>query len=230
MATTDAVVTPHDEAALLAALRGGHEWAFETMIRLYGGRLLVVARRITQNDEDARDAVQSAYLSAFVALRDFEGACQLSTWLHRIVVNAALMKLRTKRRKPEESIDALLPAFQSDGHHAEQFAGPAEPPDRLLERRETRAMVRSCIDKLPDTYRTVLILRDIEQHSTDEAAALLGVTPVAVKVRLHRARQALNTLLRPLTRAGVAPEERCKPSIRHADRSRKDCRPHRSAS
>jgi RNA polymerase sigma-70 factor (ECF subfamily) len=199
MPATDAVATHHDEAALVAALRAGHDWAFEKMIRLYGGRLLVVARRITRNDEDARDAVQSAYLSAFVALKDFEGTCQLSTWLHRIVVNAALMKLRRRRRKPEESIEALLPAFQPDGHHAEQFAGPAEPPDRLLERRETRALVRSCIDKLPDNYRTVLMLRDIEQHSTDETAALLGVTPVAVKVRLHRARQALNTLLRPLT-------------------------------
>lgn len=196
MAMTDAVVADHDETSLLEALRGGHEWAFEAMIRAYGGRLLVVARRITRNDEDARDAVQSAYLSAFVALKDFEGACQLSTWLHRIVVNAALMKLRARRRKPEESIDALLPAFQPDGHHVEQFSGPGETPERLLERSETRAIVRSCIDQLPDNYRTVLVLRDIEQHSTDEAAALLGMTPVAVKVRLHRARQALTTLLR----------------------------------
>jgi RNA polymerase sigma-70 factor (ECF subfamily) len=196
MELSDAVATHHDEGALVDALRAGHDWAFETMIRMYGGRLLVVARRITRNDEDARDAVQSAYLSAFQALGSFEGACQLSTWLHRIVVNAALMKLRTRRRKPEESIDALLPAFQADGHHVEQFAGPDEPPDRLLERRQTRAMVRSCIDALPDNYRTVLILRDIEQHSTDEAAALLGMTPVAVKVRLHRARQALTTLVK----------------------------------
>ena len=220
MPATDAVATHHDEAALVAALRAGDDWAFEAMVRLYGGRLLVVARRITQNDEDARDAVQSAYLSAFVALKDFEGTCQLSTWLHRIVVNAALMKLRRRRRKPEESMDALLPAFLSDGHHAEQFAGPAEPPDRLLERQETRAMVRSCIDRLPDNYRIVLMLRDIEQHSTDETAALLGVTPTAVKVRLHRARQALNTLLRPLTLGG-ADAEAGEPSGRQVVRQRR---------
>src|SRR6266496_6400010 len=101
-----------DDRTLLSALREGHEWAFETMVRLYGGRLLAVARRFTRNDEDAQDVVQSAYLSAFRALNDFEGACQLSTWLHRIVVNTALMKLRSRRRKPEESIDALLPAFK----------------------------------------------------------------------------------------------------------------------
>ena len=83
-----------DDQALLAALRAGHESAFETMVQLYGGRLLAVARRFTRNDEDAEDVLQSAYLSAFRALSNFEGACQLSTWLHRIVVNTALMKLR----------------------------------------------------------------------------------------------------------------------------------------
>src|SRR6059036_2756716 len=88
-----------DEKALLAALRGGHEWAFETMIRVFGGRLLAVARRFTRNDEDARDVVQSAYLSAFRSLNEFEGACLLSTWLHKIVVNTALMQLRSRRRK-----------------------------------------------------------------------------------------------------------------------------------
>src|SRR5262249_50438323 len=90
-----------DEKALLAALRAGHDWAFETMVRMFGGRLFAVARRFTHNDEDARDVVQSAYLNAFRGLNQFEGSCQLSTWLHRIVVNAALMQLRSRRRKPE---------------------------------------------------------------------------------------------------------------------------------
>jgi RNA polymerase sigma-70 factor, ECF subfamily len=185
-----------DDHALLTALRAGHEWAFETMVRLYGGRLLAVARRFTRNDEDAQDVVQSAYLSAFRALNDFEGACQLSTWLHRIVVNTALMKLRSRRRKPEESIDALLPAFQDDGHHVEQFSEWSTPADRLMERKETRATVRECIQQLPENYRLVLTLRDIEELSTQEVAGMLSMTPTAVKVRLHRARQALSTLLR----------------------------------
>ena len=100
-----------DEQALVSALRAGHEWAFEAMIRVYGGRLLSVARRFMRNDEDACDVVQSAYLSAFQALDEFKGACKLSTWLHRIVVNTALMRLRSRRRKPEESNDRLLPAL-----------------------------------------------------------------------------------------------------------------------
>jgi RNA polymerase sigma-70 factor (ECF subfamily) len=185
-----------DDQALLTALRAGHEWAFETMVRRYGGRLLTVARRFTRNDEDARDVLQSAYLSAFRALNDFEGSCQLSTWLHRIVVNTALMKLRSRRRKPEESIDALLPAFQEDGHHVEQFSEWSTPADQLMEREDTRATVRGCIEQLPENYRLVLKLRDIEELSTVEVAAMLAMTPTAIKVRLHRARQALSTLLR----------------------------------
>jgi RNA polymerase sigma-70 factor (ECF subfamily) len=185
-----------DEATLLTALRAGEEWAFETMVRLFGGRLLAVARRFVRNDEDARDVVQSAYLSAFRALDGFEGSAQLSTWLHRIVVNTALMKLRSERRKPEESIEDLLPSFQDDGHHAEQFSDWSAPADVLLERSETRRTVRACVEQLPDNYRMVLVLRDIEERSTQEVAEMLMMTPTAVKVRLHRARQALSTLLR----------------------------------
>jgi RNA polymerase sigma-70 factor, ECF subfamily len=185
-----------DEKALVEALQAGHEWAFEAMVRQFGGRLLAVARRLMRNDEDARDVVQSAYLSAFRALSDFEGACQLSTWLHRIVVNTALMKLRSRRRKPEESIEDLLPAFQADGHHVEQFSDWGTPAHRLLEQKETRGRVRACIRQLPENYREVLMLRDIEELSTQEVADALSMTATAVKVRLHRARQALSTLLR----------------------------------
>lgn len=187
---------PGDERALVAALRAGDERAFETIVRVYGGRLLAVARRFTRNEADAQDVLQSAYLSAFRALDTFAGACQLSTWLHRIVVNTALMKLRSRRRKPEESIEAFLPAFEQDGHHVEQFTEWSAQADALLERTETRATVRACIEQLPENYRTVLLLRDIEELSTDDVADTLGMTPTAVKVRLHRARQALSTLLR----------------------------------
>jgi RNA polymerase sigma-70 factor (ECF subfamily) len=185
-----------NEDVLIQALRSGEEWAYEAMIREYGGRLLAVARRFVRSDEDARDVLQSAYLSAFRSMGEFEGSAQLSTWLHRIVVNTALMRLRSRRRKPEELIDDLLPAFQADGHHVEQFSDWSAPADQLIEREETRKIVRGCVDRLPDQYRTVLFLRDIEERSTQEVATLLDMTPTAVKVRLHRARQALSTLLR----------------------------------
>jgi RNA polymerase sigma-70 factor (ECF subfamily) len=194
-----------DETALVAALKAGEEWAFELMVRTFGGRLLAVARRFVRNEEDARDVVQSAYLSAFRALDQFEGSSQLSTWLHRIVVNTALMRLRSQRRKPEESIEDLLPSFLEDGHHVEQFSEWAAPADVLIERSETRRTVRACVDQLPENYRTVLLLRDIEERSTQEVADILMTTPTAVKVRLHRARQALSTLLRQQYQAGSVP-------------------------
>jgi RNA polymerase sigma-70 factor (ECF subfamily) len=192
----DAGAAALDDRALLAALKNGEEWAFEAMVRSHGSRLLAVARRFTHDEQDAQDILQSSYLSAFRALRDFEGACQLSTWLHRIVVNTALMRIRSRRRRPEESIETLLPVFQEDGHHVDRFSDWSTPADQLIERKQTRVFVRQCIETLPENYRVVLMLRDIEELSTQDVAAQLGLTMTAVKVRLHRARQALSTLLR----------------------------------
>lgn len=185
-----------DETILLERLREGDEAAYEILIRTFGGRMLSVARGLLRNEEDARDVVQSAYVCAFKGLPEFKGTSQLSTWLHRIVVNGALMKLRSRRRKPEESIEELLPSFLDDGHHAESFVGWAAQADRLLESKQTREFVREAIASLPESYRAVLLLRDIEERTTEEAADALGITPNAVKIRLHRARQALATLLR----------------------------------
>lgn len=198
--------TPHDsfEAELLAGLRAGDDAAYERLVRTHGGRLLAVARRLLSNEDDARDALQEAFLSAFRAIGSFHEGARLSTWLHRIVINAALMKLRSRRRKPEEPIDNLLPTFLEDGHR--ENAGPAwkETTESVLQQQETRVLVRECIDRLPESYRTVLLLRDIEELDTEEAAQLLGISPNAVKIRLHRARQALRTLLDPYFREETA--------------------------
>ena len=185
------------DAILLARLRAGDSSAYDDLVRAYSPRMLAVTRRILNSEDDAKDAVQDAFLSAFRALPNFAGGSLLSTWLHRIAVNAALMKLRTRRRKPERSIETLLPVYLEDGHHAEDFKEWNLPVDKAMLRAETRAIVRKCIGELPDNYRTVLILRDIEELDTEEAAERLGLTPNAVKIRLHRARQALRTLLDP---------------------------------
>jgi RNA polymerase sigma-70 factor (ECF subfamily) len=186
-----------DDPALVTALRAGDPQAFDTLMRTYGAKLLATARRILTNDDEAREAVHEAFISAFRARRGFQGEAKISTWLHRIVVNQALMRLRSRRRHPEEPIDDLLPSFRPDGHHAERFTAWTEPVDVALGRKETSAFVREAIDKLPDSYRTVLLLRDIEEYSTEEAAAALGITPNAAKIRLHRARMALRALLAP---------------------------------
>jgi RNA polymerase sigma-70 factor (ECF subfamily) len=185
----------HAEGDLIERLRRGEDEAYEAVVRAHSGRMLATARRFLSREEDARDAVQDAFLSAFKNLGSFTGNARLSTWLHRIVVNAALMKLRSRRRKPEESIADLLPRFDEDGEWVADSAQWAAPSDELLTRQETRQLVRRCIDRLPESYRTVLLLRDIEELDTDEVATLLDVTPNAVKVRLHRARQALRALV-----------------------------------
>ena len=192
-----------NEARLLARLRANEDTAFEEFVRTYSPRMFVVARRIVGNEEEARDVLQEAFLSAFRGLDRFAGDARLSTWLHRIVINTALMKLRRRRRKPEESIEPLLPSFQSDGHYAERFKAWGQPADQALSRRETQAAVRRHIDELPESFRTVLLLRDIEGLDTQEAARVLDTTPNAVKIRLHRARQALRTLLAPHLQRGA---------------------------
>jgi RNA polymerase sigma-70 factor (ECF subfamily) len=194
-----------DEAILLGRLRRGDADAFEELVRVQGPRLLAVARRILANEEDARDAVQSAFLSAFRGLGSFAGEALLSTWLHRIVVNMSLMRLRTRRRRPEASIEELLPRFLEDGHHADPDWGWSVSAEDLLTEKETRTRVRAAIARLPASYRTVLMLRDIEELSTADAARALGVSENAVKLRLHRARQALATLLRDDFRASGRP-------------------------
>lgn len=186
-----------DDGKLLERLRAGDEGAYEALLRAHGGRMLAVARRMLRSEEDARDAVQDAFLSAFRSVASFQGGARLSTWLHRIVVNAALMKLRTRRRKPEESIEDLLPRFRPDGHHADPGAAWHVPGHDVVEREQVRALVRESIDLLPESHRTILLLRDVEELDTEETARLLGITTHAVKTRLHRARQALRTLLDP---------------------------------
>jgi RNA polymerase sigma-70 factor, ECF subfamily len=193
-----------DDPQLLARLRAGEEQAYEELVRRYGGRLLAVARRFLPVEEDARDAVQDAFLAAFRSIDRFEGHSLLSTWLHRIVVNASLMRLRTRRRKPEQSIEDLLPGYLEDGH----LERPASPwrTDELdpAERNELRALVLERIHSLPDGHRNVILLRDIEGLDTEETAEVLGISAGAVKTRLHRARQALRELLEPHLREATS--------------------------
>ncbi len=183
------------DGSLVARLREADEAAFGELVRTTGPRLLAVARRLLRDEAAAEDAVQESFLAAFRGIHDFEGGAQLSTWLHRIVVNRALLKLRSRRRHPEAPLDGLLPCFDETGHHLTPALGFVASTYGLVEQQETRLAVRRAIDQLPETYRTVLLLRDIEELDTGETAKVLEITTNAVKVRLHRARQALRTLL-----------------------------------
>lgn len=187
-----------DEAALRQRLQAGDGLAYETLVRKYGGRMLAWARRFFSEEQDAADAVQEAFLAAFKAIATFNGDSQLSTWLHRIVINACLMRRRSQHRHPTIAIDSLLPEFDTTGHHRRSFQSRCQSPSDCAANHELRDQVRKNIEGLPSPYREVLILRDIEELDTEATAEFLNVLTAVVKTRLHRARQALRTLLEPI--------------------------------
>jgi RNA polymerase sigma-70 factor (ECF subfamily) len=190
------------ESLLLRRLQSGEAAAYEELVRELSPRMFAVARRMMGNEEDAADALQDAFVSAFKAIGAFDGRSRLSTWMHRVVVNACLMKLRKAKRRGEKSIEALLPKFQDDGHAATAPQAWDHSPGGDAHRVELQRIVRQKIDELPEAYRTVLLLRDIEQVDTEEAAEMLGESVSAVKTRLHRARLALRELLDPMMTSG----------------------------
>jgi RNA polymerase sigma-70 factor (ECF subfamily) len=184
-----------EERALLEGLRRGDDDAFETLVRTFTARMLAVARRILRNEEDAREAVQDAFVSIFRGIGGFAGGARLSTWIHRVSINAALMKLRARKQVRERPIDDLLPRFDDGGHDLEPAEPWGESAAELVSKEESRELVRRLVGELPETYRVALMLRDIEELSTEEVARQLEVTPNAIKIRIHRARQALRARL-----------------------------------
>lgn len=191
-----------EDASWVARIQAGDESACETLVRQHGGHMLAVARRFLRTEDDSADAVQDAFLLAFRGLGGFERKSSLGTWLHRIVVNVCLMKLRSRSRNPEVCIDDLLPAFDDTGHHQRPVRPWQEEMLARLSQAETRAHVRACIDRLPAPYREIVLLRDLEGLDTEQTAEQLGIQEGAVKTRLHRARQALRTLLEPVVLGG----------------------------
>lgn len=170
----------------------------DRLVRDNIGWMLALAERILRDRGLAEDAVQEAFMAAFRGLGRFEGRSSLKTWLHRITVNASLTQLRQLKRLAEQQIDELLPEFDRYECRIEVPWTYLAPLEDVLENNDFRARVGECIGKLPDSYRIVLQLRDIEGYDTSEVAALLEISEANVKVRLHRARAALKKLLEPI--------------------------------
>ena len=191
---------PSGDDAALAALRAGERAATERFVRSHAGWMLRLAQRILKDGDAAQDAVQNAFAAFFGKLSDFEGSAATKTWLHRITVNEALMLMRKDRRQSEVPIDPFLPEFDAFGCRIEEPWTTYVTPETLLQRSQTKEQVTALIAQLPDPYRMVLILRDIEDISTAEVAELLELSEANVKVRLNRARAALKKSLEPLMR------------------------------
>src|SRR5271167_3012114 len=188
-ATQVAVGAQLNEEKLIRAGQKGDSQAVETLFRRYHRPLFQTALRVLGNAEDAEDALQDGLLSAFRNLKRFEGRSQFSTWLTRIVINAALMRRRSAKARPAVSLDETpredeLPA-------TERFADDGPNPEQVFESTELREMINENLDELSPLLRTAFVLREVQGYSTGEAAKKLGVTENTLKARLWRARHQL---------------------------------------
>ncbi len=182
------------DAALVELARGGRREAFQQVIRRCNQRLFRIARGVVHDEAEAEDVVQAAYVSAFEHLDGFRGDASLPTWLTRIVLNEARGRLRARRPTVEvEQVEAA----QAEAGRVLAFPGRygAEDPASSAARREIRLLLERAIDELPEHYRLVFLMREVEECTVEETAECLGLRPETVKTRLHRARRQLRAAL-----------------------------------
>jgi RNA polymerase sigma-70 factor, ECF subfamily len=176
---------------VVARVLAGETGMFEIVMRRHNQRLYRVARAILRNDGEAEDVMQDAYVRAYEHLDQFAGRARFSTWLTRIAVHEALARQRRGNRHQE-----LEPMSEREGDPMDRFASLAQDPEQQASNSEIRTLLEQAIEKLPDAYRTIFMLRDVEDLSTTDAAEVLEITEDNVKVRLHRARVVAQESLR----------------------------------
>src|SRR5579864_4271525 len=189
MATQAAVGIQGSEEKLIRAGQRGDHQAVEALFRRYQRPLFQTALRVLGNTEDAEDALQDGLLSAYRNLKRFEGRSQFSTWLTRIVINAALMRRRSAKSRPAVSLDE--PPREDELPVVERFAAKGPNPEQVFAGTEIREMISENLDELSPLLRTAFVLREGEGYSAGEAAKKLGVTENTLKARLRRARHQL---------------------------------------
>ena len=182
-----------DEAAIVAQARLGDAKAFSELLRRYEGKIFRLAQHITQNREDAEDVLQEAFLKAYEHLDQFQGQSKFYTWIVRIAVNQALMKLRKRKTDRSVSLDETIDTGEDTV--AREIAAWDENPEQQYSREEINEILSSAIDGLAPIYRAVFVLRDVDELSTDETAEALELSVPAVKSRLLRARLQLRDKL-----------------------------------
>jgi RNA polymerase sigma-70 factor (ECF subfamily) len=182
------------DAELVQLARQRDSEAFSIIMRRHNRRLYRVARAVTQNDSEAEDVVQEAYVHAFANLGNFRGDSSLATWLTRIALNEALGRLR--RRRPTVELSALDAESQDETHVISFPLMTANcDPERAVARQEIRRLMERAIDDLPEVFRIVFVMREIEDLSIEETAGFLNLPQATVKTRLHRARRLLRQAL-----------------------------------
>ncbi len=182
-----------EEAAIVDRARHGDAAAFTQLVEKYEPKVYRLAKHITQNDEDAEDVLQEAFLKAYSHLPTFQGQSKFYTWIVRIAVNEALMKLR--KRKSDRTVSLDEPQDTGEDTVAREIAVWEDDPEEKYSREELRSILEKSVESLKPSFRTVFVLRDIEELSTEETAEALGISIPAVKSRLLRARLQLRERL-----------------------------------
>ena len=182
-----------DEAPLLGRARAGDVRAFSDLVVKYERKIYRLAKHITQNDEDAEDVLQETFLKAYEHLGEFQGNSKFYTWIVRIAVNESLMKLRKRKSDRTVSMDESIDTGEETV--VREIAVWEDDPEKQYSRDEIRAILDEAVDSLKPSFRTVFLLRDVEELSTEETAETLGLSIPAVKSRLLRARLQLREKL-----------------------------------
>jgi RNA polymerase sigma-70 factor (ECF subfamily) len=194
------------ELELVGRLQAGDAGALETLMEQYAAKVYRLAYGITRNTGDAEEVAQDVFLSIFRKVDSFEGRAALGSWIYRVTTNTALNKRRGKRQGVETSLEEFLPTYRADGHREGDreflLADWSRTPETEALSHERRAIVSRALDALPERYRAVLVLRDVEGLSNEHTAEALGESLASVKSRLHRARMALRE---QLTRVSAQP-------------------------
>ena len=191
--STTSVSPGFDETALVARAKAGDQTAFNELVQQYDRRVFRMAKQITENDDDAEDVLQETFLKAYTHLDDFQGNSKFYTWLVRIAVNEALMKLR--KRRSDRTVPLDEPIDTGEDEVVREIAVWDQNPEDVYSRDELAGILDQAVKSLKTAYRTVFILRDIEEMSIEETAETLGLSISAVKSRLLRARLQLREKL-----------------------------------
>jgi RNA polymerase sigma-70 factor (ECF subfamily) len=190
---TTSAAPSFDEANLVEKAKAGDAQAFTELVNQYERKIYRLAKHITQNDEDAEDVLQETFLKAYEHLNNFQGNSKFYTWIVRIAVNESLMKLR--KRKGDRTVPLDEPVDTGEEMVAREIAVWEDNPEQRYSREEMQQILDEAVQSLKPDFRTVFILRDIEELSTEETAESLGISIPAVKSRLLRARLALREKL-----------------------------------
>ena len=203
--TTAGAAKERNEAELIARILGGEKELFHDLVRPYERMLYLTAFSIVKNETDAEECAQDAVVNAYRNLAKFRGDSKFSTWLVTIAMNEARKRLRKGKAVKEDSLDATVEDHDGADYTPAVLTDWREIPLEALEKKELREKLREAVATLPEKYREVFVLRDIEELNQEETAAALGINVTLVKVRLHRARMMLQKALVPYLKSEVVP-------------------------